>query len=374
MSGAQLSSKEGRTARDVSSLRPNGRVPLAAVQRQPRPLAATAADGARHGALGAAERFASMLAALDRNARHERRTLPRAEERAALHAAFWRELIPALASAESRLDPAAVAELRAEVQTLVNVWLLRSRYWNRSWVKPHGYPGDFRVLEWMYDLEAEDCADPTQPAIINLLDGLYRSVHSVQAVWHRRAWFAAMIAARLDASRAQRPVRVLDIACGGSRYLRDLVGRHPAALEATFLDQDPAALAFVEAWLPMQARGASRLICAPVRRDHELNPASPGGARARFDVVISTGLFDYLSEEHARGLLEHMTASARPGGTVAICNFCPDDRSRIVKDWISDWRLIYRTRTELKQLFPQGIEPTVSKSADGGLLYARADV
>src|SRR5271166_6012097 len=49
MSGVKVSPNDGRTAGDVSSLRPTGRVPLAAVQRQPRPLTATAADGARHG-------------------------------------------------------------------------------------------------------------------------------------------------------------------------------------------------------------------------------------------------------------------------------------------------------------------------------------
>ena len=57
---------------------------------------------------------------------------------------------------------------------------------------------------------------------------------------------------------------------------------------------------------------------------------------APFDVVISTGLFDYLSAEPARQLLAHMIALTRPGGTVAICNFSPEDASRAVKTW---WRI-----------------------------------
>jgi hypothetical protein len=59
---------------------------------------------------------------------------------------------------------------------------------------------------------------------------------------------------------------------------------------------------------------------------------------------------------------------------VAICNFSPDDRSRVVKDWMGGWPLIYRSRLELLQLFPRGLAPTISESADGGLLYASVDL
>ena len=41
--------------------------------------------------------------------------------------------------------------------------MLRSRLWARSWLKPHGFPGDYRMLEWMYDLELDACAAPTNP-------------------------------------------------------------------------------------------------------------------------------------------------------------------------------------------------------------------
>jgi hypothetical protein len=31
--------------------------------------------------------------------------------------------------------------------------------------------GDFRIVEWMYDLESDPCADETQPAVVNLPPG-----------------------------------------------------------------------------------------------------------------------------------------------------------------------------------------------------------
>jgi extracellular factor (EF) 3-hydroxypalmitic acid methyl ester biosynthesis protein len=323
---------------------------------------------ARDPAVSASTMFVDLLVQLDRRARRERRTLPTPAERRALHTAFWNELIPALADAEVRLgDPGRLA-VQQEVQDAVNPWLLRSRLWARSWIKPHGYPGDYRILEWMYDLERDGCADPCQPAAVNLLDGLYRSVHSVRAVWHRRAWFSKLIEDHIDGDRAS--VRVLDVACGGSRYVRDVLERAgPRSVHATFFDQDPAAIAFVQSRLPDAARRAARFVCAPVS---QISDALPRDGHPRFDVAVSTGLFDYLPAERAREVLLQMAALTRPGGTVAICNFSPDDRSRVVKECIAAWSLTYRTASEVAELFPAGTRPAVSHSPDGGLIYARA--
>ena len=94
--------------------------------------------------------------------------------------------------------------------------------------------------------------------MVNVLDRLFAGLHSAHSVWRRRAWFARLVRDRLE--RSSRPLRVLDIACGGSRYLRDVIDDR---LDVTFVDQDPGALAFVDQWLP--AGTSARLLCAPVR-------------------------------------------------------------------------------------------------------------
>jgi SAM-dependent methyltransferase len=323
----------------------------------------------REEAVQAARSFTDTLSELDRRARREHRTLPSADERRAVLTAFWEGLIPVLEGVASRAEKSVQLHVRSDVQMLLNPWLLRSRFWSRSWLKPHGFAGDYRILEWMYDLERDPCADPVQPATVNLLDELYKSVHSVQAVWHRRAWFRTVIARQVRVG--QTPVRVLDVACGGSRYIRDVIeSQGPHTVRGTFFDQDPAALAFVGSRLPNETRDMSRILCAPVSRIHELIPAPVNSDGAPFDVAISTGLFDYLPTDDARRLLAYMTSVTRPGGTVAMCNFSPADRSKLVKQWIADWRLIYRTDAELTALFAPGQRPVLSHSPDGGLIYA----
>jgi SAM-dependent methyltransferase len=314
------------------------------------PPAAAATDP-----VAAARALAALLERIHRDARRQARSLPRPEEHAAAARGFWNAM-EACADAEEALDEHALAAVRAQVREQLNPWLLRSRYWNRAYVKPHGYAGDFRMLELIYDLEHSECADPTQPAVVNVLDRLFAGLHSAQSVWGRRAWFAQLVSERVEG--ASRPVRVLDIACGGSRYLRDTIdGR----LDVTFVDQDPGALAFVGQWLPSDA--TARLLCAPVRALPER--LEPG---AQFDLVISTGLFDYLPDADAAALAAQMCALRAPGGTAVICNFAPCDPSRMVTDWICDWPLIYRDAAQLHDLFAPGTQ--VALEQPPGLVYA----
>jgi hypothetical protein len=41
-------------------------------------------------------------------------------------------------------------------------------------------------------------------------------------------------------------------------------------------------------------------------------------------------------------------------------------------EWISDWRLIYRSEYELAALFPEPEAVVLDASPDGGLIYASA--
>ena len=107
----------------------------------------------------AARALAALLGSIHRDARREARSLPRPEEYAAAARGFW-DAMRACADAEAGRDERELAGVRARVREQLNPWFLRSRYWNRAYVKPHGYAGDFRMLEWIYDLERAECCGP----------------------------------------------------------------------------------------------------------------------------------------------------------------------------------------------------------------------
>lgn len=305
-----------------------------------------------------AQPLCDMLRQLESQARRERRSVPTNEQSQKIRAEFW-HLMDALIPLDAS-DPG----LRHSLHRALHPWFMRSRHWQRAICKPHGYAGDYRMVEWMYDLEDDECDDPTRNVIENVLDDLFRSVHSVHGVWHRRVVFS-QTAYRLLSSTA-KPLRILDIACGGSRYLHDLAAQvpDPSRLEITLLDQDPAALAF--AGPRLSAAGCTvATVCDKVRSlETAIQPADP------FDYVISTGLFDYLPDRDATALLNAMLGVAASDAQVLICNFSPGDRSRVAKDWVVEWPLIYRTADQLASIWPGNQRPRTWHSPDGGLAYA----
>lgn len=320
-----------------------------------------ALPSSRPDVIAAATELDHRLTSVDRRLRRDRVTVPPAVAHREVTTAFW-ALVEVLRQAEA----AGVSDEEIErCRQIVGRWLFRARVFNRAYHKPHGYAGDFMMVEWMYDLETDACALPHQPALVNCLDHLGKTVNSIIAVWERRHHYAALL--RQEHERRGGVLRVLDVAGGGARYIRDFLEQviPGPGLSITVLDQDSAAIAYCRTQSLAAWPERVRLVDAPIR---DL-PRALG--HAEFDVIISAGLFDYLDDASARGLLADLTGRLAPDGTLAISNFHPDDPSRLVKSWLVDWALVYRDEVACAGLFPDGLDPTTKRSADGSLVYAR---
>jgi len=132
--------------------------------------------------LNAALRFSTRVRSLDTRARRDGRSLPTPVETQRIVSEFWR-VLDLLRTREDADGTAAAAQ--RDVRSAVTPWLARSRYWARAIQQPHGYPGDFRLIEWVHELEDDPCLDPTQPAVANALDTLFASLNSVSGIWFR---------------------------------------------------------------------------------------------------------------------------------------------------------------------------------------------
>ncbi len=310
-----------------------------------------------------ARRFVEDLAERDRAFRRKGITIAGIEDRTEVAAAYWR-MMQAVEAYEAKHG--APAERRRALHQILWPWLLRSRFWNRGCTKPHGYAGDYGIVELMYDMEDDPCADPTQPAILDCLDELAKTIHSVQDVWERRHFFRDLL--YQEYLRRGGRLKVLDVATGGGRYLADFLGALETTDEVsiTAVDQDAAALGFLrsQSLKPWQAQVT--LLNTPIRRLAETDLGGP------FDLVISAGLYDYLDDETGRALSSLLAAQLAPGGLFAFSNFHPADPSRSSKTWTADWHLIYRDPEACLALLPEDLERGTRLSRNGSLCYAWA--
>jgi SAM-dependent methyltransferase len=300
---------------------------------------------------------------VDRRLRREGQTVPSGDAKQHVARSFWAFVDKA---AQVEAQTGVDLGVRMHCRNVLAPWLWRSRFFNRSFHKPHGTAGDFRLIEWIYDLETDRCDDPTQPGIVNCLDHVYSTIPAVAGIQQRRRWFTRLLHAERDERRGGT-LRVLDVACGGARHVRDFLEsvRDVSAVEVTLVDQDAAALEFCRTralvrWLTsarIETRSDSFVKLAEHLRDR------------RFDVIISTGLFDYLNDPIASHVLTQMASLLAPGGIVAFANFHTSDPSRVVKDWLLDWPLIYRDDGACAGLLPSTLAITPERPDNRVLCY-----
>jgi SAM-dependent methyltransferase len=315
-------------------------------------------------AADATARFCGIVRMVDADARHAGRVEPTNEETQRVGSEF-RRMVDSL---DTNLALARTnVVVRQRVRSLVVPWLLRSRFWCRTLLKPRSFAGDFQLLEWVYELERRSGPDLSQTAVANILDEVYASLEGVRAVWYRRAWARDLIVS--TAARLERPVRVLDVGSGGSRYTRDALRLRPGAFRLAAVDEDPAAIAFLRAEVPADALDRVGLLCLPLVDVSETVPV-PSWPEAGFDVVLVTSALDDLDDGHAAALVAHLAGLTRPGGVTAVCNSSPDDSMRALRAWITDTTMHYRDEAAVRELFPpdRRDDVSISISPDGALV------
>ena len=213
-------------------------------------------------------------------------------------------------------------------------------------LKPHGYAGDYQMLHWI----ATDycCADPLGKAF----DRYFQRQAAPQAVRSRTRQTAAALAAHcLQADAAS--YHVVSVGSGPAldvyQALAQLPQQRRNGLQATLVDLDPDALEFsggqLGALLPPGTLHSIRenLFRLPQNRRAAEILGLP-------NVLICSGLFDYLDDQTAVAMLRLFWDRLAVGGLLLVGNFAPHQPTRAYMEWIGNWYLTYRTGNDLQQL------------------------
>ena len=213
---------------------------------------------------------------------------------------------------------------------------------SRAFTKPRGYAGDAVMMDMMY--AAEHGYDlPEVAGISELGRQLYEyqiQSPAPKAVRARRR----IICEKVDNLAIRTPkAHILSLACGHLREAYDCPALQEGRLgRYVAIDQDKESLAVVER--EVGPLGVETL-AASVR--DILKGRVP---LANFDLVYTTGLYDYLTEPVARRLCEILFGMLNPGGRLLIANFLPSISNVGYMEAFADWWLIYRTEAELLRL------------------------
>jgi trans-aconitate methyltransferase len=217
--------------------------------------------------------------------------------------------------------------------------LAEDPYTSRALAKPRGFAGDAAMLDFIYTGQAPK---GTSEAGQKLLKATARSSSGLSVIDRRDRLSAAL----RNVGKERGDARVLAIACGHLREAQQLTPAERSGLaEIVALDQDALAIDLVKREHPVAQTTAIQ---------GNVRDLIAGRLRfANIDLVYAAGLFDYLSDAVCVRLLGKMINSLAPGGRLLVGNFAPANWGRAYMDSFMDWRLIYRTPADLRDLSRQ---------------------
>jgi hypothetical protein len=228
--------------------------------------------------------------------------------------------------------------------------LLQAPWMHRALRKPLGYPGDFELMNGLYERTFEGTTLFAKALNLGIV-----STPAGEAVRQRKNMIRDRLSALID-SRAgdTSPVRVLSIAAGPAQETFELLRdreEFPVPVEIYLFDQDKLALSYAYGRIKRVLRGPRaekvRVVYLHDSIKRLLRDPEIFAAHGHFDMVFSCGLFDYLQFPTAVSLSRSFYGTVAPGGTVYIGNMVPENPSRWFMEMHNDWHLTYRTRDEL---------------------------
>ena len=218
----------------------------------------------------------------------------------------------------------------------------------RAFKKPRGYAGDAELLDLIYGPE-ERWAKPQASPLGMSIYHYTSAAPAAEGVRARRGFIADLI----DGLAAKMPgLDILAVAAGHLREAsltaavrRRRIGRF-VALDADAVSLEEVKRAYGTYGVETVTAPFSQLITGRV-------------ALGQFDLVYSTGLYDYLSVSTGRRLVRTMFDMLKPGGQLVVANFMPGIRDVGFMEAFMDWRLIYRTRHDMADLTLEIEEPEI---------------
>ena len=209
-----------------------------------------------------------------------------------------------------------------------------------AYTKPHGYAGDYEIIERIYDWYLstdERCAK---------WDIYWQNHQAARAVRNRVKYFQKSLTNTLNdlnrITNGKKKINILNLASGPSRIIFNFLANNEHLASSVHIDcveLDENAIAFSKTRTAKYANSLNYIHKNVFKFLPEKN----------YDVIWSSGLFDYFDDKVFIKLLSRFYDYLNPGGRIIIGNFSPKTMSRHYME-LFDWKLFYRSESQLINL------------------------
>jgi len=222
--------------------------------------------------------------------------------------------------------------LRKEMGEALSILTLQGFVFN----KPHGYPGDYEIIEKIY-LE-HTSSDPQ----LRKWDLYFQLQKAPIAVRNRIKYFISLLNGVDSLSQKNTKKRVLNVASGPGRDLFNFFSQAGSDTKVIIdnVEFDPLAISY------------AKNLCKDYLEKIEFLHTNAFDFKTdkKYRLIWSAGLFDYLNDKKFVYLLNHVIPLLENDGELVVGNFSSTNPTQPYMEIMGDWRLKHRTPEQLVSL------------------------
>ena len=222
-------------------------------------------------------------------------------------------------------------KIRDTFRSLTGHWVLKSKMMERGFTKPHGYRGDYKLMEMIYNNK------PISEGLGIYFDRYFLNNPYSIAVRGRRKKITELL--RDNLQKINLPlINVLNLGCGSCPEIKDLFDSfHPKNnFNFTCIDFDQMALDFSKERLKFLPEN----IKVKLQKENVINlMKSQKEARilGKQHLVYSFGLADYLPDRVLKYFISTAFSLLQPGGKFIIAHKDKEKYRPLPPEWLMDW-------------------------------------
>lgn len=203
----------------------------------------------------------------------------------------------------------------------------------QAYLKPFGYPGDYKVINYYYKGSSE-----TLTYFDHLLDQ-YTIHHTScgRGVQNRIKFIKQYI---LDLSQQNKSLNILNVASGPAEEVRQLIleDKITNTINWNLLDIDNQALTHIKTLLNNQTnvKYINENVFKFIRQRNT----------QKYDLIYSLGLFDYFNDISFKRIMNNLYKLLNDSGILIIGNLSEHEHKTYM-ELLADWNLCYRSNSDL---------------------------
>lgn len=223
--------------------------------------------------------------------------------------------------------------------------LVQGESWARSFYKPKGYPGDYAIMNYMYDHKPE--GKTVKQKFFHILGTM-----AGEPIVTRKNKLVELIEEHVS-KKPDDKLKLTSIGCGPCRELPDLDRMLPrtADIEMWAMDQEVDALQYsMNMARKLNAQSDRSIDLKPIKHAviDMANPVDDASFYQGRDIIYSTGMVDYFGPLLARRYVGKMYSVMSPGSMLVIGNVHDGENGTLwPMEFILDWSLHFRTLDDM---------------------------